>query len=169
MELGELYETYAKMIYRFIYLKCKDASVAEDIVQTTFLKAITGINSFKGDSQISTWLCRIAKNEYINYLKKNRSWQSLEDYPKETAEFLHRDLVLEKIIAHEQAAAAKELLDALEEPYRDVFIMRVFAEYSFGEIAEVYGKTDTWARVTYYRARKKMEDGLKKREGNDEV
>ena len=169
MELGELYETYAKMIYRFIYLKCKDANVAEDIVQTTFLKAITGINSFKGDSQISTWLCRIAKNEYINYLKKNRSWKSLEDYPKETAESLHRDLVLEKIIAHEQATTAKQLLDALEEPYRDVFIMRVFAEYSFVEIAEVYGKTDTWARVTYYRARKKMEDGLKKREGNDEV
>ena len=169
MELGELYEAYAKMIYRFIYLKCKDANVAEDIVQTTFLKAITGINSFKGDSHISTWLCRIAKNEYINYLKKNKNWQPLEEQPKETFEFTHKDPVLEQIIAHEQAAAARKLLDALEEPYRDVFIMRVFAEYSFGEIADVYEKNDTWARVTYYRARKRIEEGLKKREGNYEL
>ncbi|MDE6608702.1 MAG: RNA polymerase sigma factor, partial [Lachnospiraceae bacterium] len=71
MELDDLYQEYAKMIYHFIYLKCNDKDLAEDIVQTTFLKAVSQIDSFQGRSKISTWLCQIAKNEYLNYCRKH--------------------------------------------------------------------------------------------------
>ena len=71
MELDEYYQEYAKMIYRYIYLKCRDKELAEDIVQTTFLKAISQIDSFHGECRVSTWLCQIAKNEYFNSCRRN--------------------------------------------------------------------------------------------------
>ncbi len=66
VEPEDLYQEYAEMIYRFIFLKCNDRDLAEDIVQTTFLKAILQIHSFGGRSKVCTWLCQSARNEYLN-------------------------------------------------------------------------------------------------------
>ena len=167
VNLDNLYQEYAKMIYRFIYLKCNDTDLAEDIVQTTFLKAILQINSFKNQSKISTWLCEIAKNEYLNYCRKYNRQQSYDEYLKNSEKQMHEesyihDTMLEKVILSEQAEIIREILNTLNEPYKEVFMLRIYGEYSFREIANVFKKNDTWARVTYYRARKKILDTLRK-------
>lgn len=170
MELGDLYEEYAIMIYRFIYLKCRDKNLAEDIVQTTFLKAIMQIDSFKGESKISTWLCQIAQNEYLNYCRKHNRQESYDEYVEKNTElFLQKteafqETVLEKIILNEQADVIRKILHILEEPYKEVFMLRVYGEYSFGEIGELFQKNDTWARVTYYRAKTKIIEKLNEKE-----
>ena len=170
MELGDLYEEYAIMIYHFIYLKCRDKDLAEDIVQTTFLKAIMKIDSFHGESKISTWLCQIAKNEYLNYCRKHNRQQSYDEYVENNTELLlqktepFHDTALEKIILNERADVIKKILHTLEEPYKEVFMMRVYGEYSFGEIAEMFQKNDTWARVTYYRAKTKIIEKFREKE-----
>lgn len=167
MELDEMYQEYAKMIYRFIYLKCSDKNLAEDIVQTTFLKAILNINSFKNESKISTWLCKIAQNEYFNYCRKYKKQQSYNEYlenkeklPVKQETYMN-DVLLEKMIINEQADIIKKILHTLKEPYKQVFMLRVYGECSFGEIADLFKKNDTWARVTYYRAKKKIIAELK--------
>lgn len=168
MELDDLYQEYAKMIYHFIYLKCKNKDLAEDIVQTTFLKAISQIDSFKGESKISTWLCQIAKNEYLNYCRKHKRQLSYDAYIENNEEFLFSqeayvsDTMLEKLILSEQAGTALEVLHTLQEPYKEVFMLRVYGEYSFKEIGALFQKNDTWARVTYYRAKEKMIKGFEK-------
>lgn len=170
MELDDLYREYAVMIYHFIYLKCRNQDLAEDIVQTTFLKAITNIDSFHGQSRISTWLCQIAKNEYLNYCRKHNRQQSYDEYIENRGELPlqetmpFRDLTLEKLIINEQADVIRKILHTLEEPYKEVFMLRVYGEYSFGEIAELFQKNDTWARVTYYRAKNRIIERFRKEE-----
>ena len=170
MELDDLYREYAVMIYHFIYIKCRDRDLAEDIVQTTFLKAIMNIDSFHGQSRISTWLCQIAKNEFMNHCRKHNRQQSYDAYIENNGELPCQETVpfydatLEKMIINEQADAIKKIIHTLGEPYREVFMMRVFGEYSFGEIAELFQKNDTWARVTYYRAKTKIIDRFRREE-----
>lgn len=168
MELDGLYQEYAKMIYHFIYLKCHDRELAEDIVQTTFMKAIMQIDSFHGECRISTWLCQIARNEYLNYCRKHNRQQSYDVYLENNQErpvkgevWCH-DAVLEKMIQDEQADSIRRLLQKLKEPYREVFMLRVYGEYSFEEIAGAFHHSATWARVTYYRAKEKIKEGLKR-------
>lgn len=168
MELDEYYQEYAKMIYRFIYLKCKDKELAEDIVQTTFLKAISQIDSFHGECRVSTWLCQIAKNEYLNVCRRRNRQQSYDEFIERQGELSlgqeagFHDAMLDKIIIREQADVIRKAVDTLKEPYKEVFMLRVFGEYSFREIAEIYQNNDTWARVSYYRAKKQIMEELKK-------
>lgn len=168
MELDDLYQEYAKMIYHFIYLKCNDRDLAEDIVQTTFLKAIMQINSFHGECKISTWLCQIARNEYLNHCRKHNRQQSYDMYldndrgfPVGQESCLH-DAVLEKMIQDEQTDSIRKILNGLKEPYREIFMLRIYGEYSFEEIAEAFHRSATWARVTYYRAKEKIKEELKR-------
>lgn len=171
MELDELYQEYAKMIYHYIYLKCHDAHLAEDIVQTTFLKAITQIDHFQGRSKISTWLCQIAKNEYLNYCRKYNRQHSYEEHVERNGEQAMSDAVpvsdmlIEKMIAGEQAQQIRRILHQMKEPYKEVFMLRVYGEYSFGEIGRLFEKNSTWARVTFYRAKEKIIKGLQEKEG----
>lgn len=171
MEPEDLYREYAEMIYRFLYLKCRDEDLAEDLVQTTFLKAITKLDDFRGECKVSTWLCQIAKNEYLNYSRK-QNWQQVCELNEETGGnyvrargFAGEDVILEKLIQSEQAGMIREILHNLSEPYREVFMLRVYGECSFCEIGEVFQKNDTWARVTYYRAKAKITEELRKRKG----
>ena len=168
MELDGLYQEYAKMIYHFIYLKCRDRDLAEDIVQTTFLKAIMQIDSFHGECKISTWLCQIARNEYLNYCRKHNRQQSYDMYLENNrespagGEACCHDALLEKMIQDEQADSIQRILHTLKEPYREVFMLRIYGEYSCEEIAGAFHRSATWARVTYYRAKEKIKEELKR-------
>ena len=170
MELGELYEEYAKMIYRLIYAKCKNRALAEDIVQTTFLKAVQQSNSFREECKFSTWLCQIAKNEYLNYCRKYQREHSYDAYIEQKGEWLEskeeyvRDNILEKIILKEEAVEVRKVLLGLDGTYREVIRLRIFGECSFKEIGNMFGKDATWARVTYYRAKRKIAEELKRKE-----
>ena len=73
-EFDIIYKEYAEKLYKFTVKLCGDSHIAEDIVQTTFLKAFESADKFKGNCQVYTWLCTIARNEYFNY---GRPWISL--------------------------------------------------------------------------------------------
>ena len=170
MELGELYEEYAKMIYRLIYAKCKNRALAEDIVQTTFLKAVQQSNSFREECKLSTWLCQIAKNEYLNYCRKHQREHSYDAYIEQKGEWLEskeeyvRDNILEKIILKEEAVEVRKVLLGLDGTYREVIRLRIFGECSFKEIGNMFGKDATWGRVRVYRAKRKIAEELKRKE-----
>lgn len=175
MEFGEIYEEYAKMIYCLIYAKCKDKALTEDIVQTTFLKAVQRSDSFRGNCKLSTWLCQIAKNEYLNYCRKHRRVQSYDAYIEQNGEvsgnggLCSGDVMLQCMIEKEQAEEIKRLLQGLGDLQKEVFMLRVFGECSFGEIGEVFEKDATWARVTYYRVKQRIVKGLERKERRDEL
>ena len=104
----------------------------------------------------SVWLCQIAKNTYFSYLKKQP--YLLEDI--DNAVDVPNDDFEQKIIADGSAYEIHKLIHDLEEPYKEVFMLRFFGDLSFCKIAELFGKTESWARVTYHRARAKLKEAL---------
>ena len=128
--------------------------VAEDITQETFFKAMKSIGAFKGECDIRVWLCQIAKNTYYTYCKKQKRFVPAEEVEEEIQE---RPVSIERRFEDkEQALNIHKVLHALEEPYKEVFQLRVFGELSFRDIEEIFGKTESWSRVTFYRAKNKL-------------
>ena len=77
MEFEQIYRTYFKSIYHYVWQLSGNEYIAEEITSETFFKAINSIESFRGDCDMRVWLCQIAKNTYYSYLKKNkRVWSA---------------------------------------------------------------------------------------------
>jgi RNA polymerase sigma-70 factor (ECF subfamily) len=155
-EFEEIYSNYFKDVYRYSLVLSKNKSIAEDITQETFFKALKKIDAFKGDCKISVWLCQIAKNTYFSYLKKQP--YLLEDI--DNVVNIPGDDFEQKIIADGNVYEIHKLIHGLEEPSKEVFMLRFFGALSFRKIAELFGKTESWARVTYHRARAKLKEAL---------
>ena len=114
----------------------KNQSLAEEITQNTFYKALTARHGYKGKSREFTWLCSIAKNLAVDEFRKNQ------------------------IADQDSALQIHLVLHELQEPYKEVFQLRVFGELSFSQIGIIFGKTENWARVTYHRARLKIKERM---------
>lgn len=159
-ELEEIYHHYFKDVYLFVYSLCKDKNIAEDITSETFLKAIKSIDRFKGDCDIRVWLCQIAKNSYFSFLRKNKMAVNLEDIAEPMD-----DINVEKLIqSSEDRMRIHEILHHLSEPYKEVFSLRIFGELSFKQIANLFGKTENWACVTFHRAKNKIRMEMREHE-----
>ncbi|MGD6857654.1 RNA polymerase sigma factor [Bacillus infantis] len=155
-ELEDIYNTYFKDVFLYVYSLSGDKHIAEDITSETFMKALTSLDSFRGDSDIRVWLCQIAKNRYYSYLRKKKSFVDLESLPESASE----DNVEQEITTSEASMKVHEIIQNLKEPYKKVFTLRVFGELSFKKIGKLYAKSDNWACVTYHRAREKIKARL---------
>lgn len=154
-DFEEIYKNYYSLVYAYIRKLCADENLAEEITQETFFKVLKSINSYRGDCKLSVWICQIAKNAYLTHLKKQNKFTN---FPQEiVAEESFEQAILNK----DTAMQIHQILHKLEEPYREVFYMRTFAELSFADIARVHSKTESWARVTYHRAKMKIKEELK--------
>ena len=156
----KLYEAFYMKVFSYVMTLAKDRNDAEEITQETFFRAISTEKSFKGESESFTWLCAIAKNIFID--EKRRSARE-DDEPSE--ELPDNDRGIEQQLS-DKAMSLKihSILHQLEEPYKEVFQLRVFGELSFAEIGSIFGKTETWARVTYHRARLKIKERMDENE-----
>ena len=159
MEFEKIYNTYFNDVFRYIRRLSGNEYIAEEITADTFFKAMHSIDSFRGDCDIRVWLCQIAKNSYLLYLKKLGRIDNIEDTellniadPGETVE--------ETFIRHDEAVQVQKVLHEIPDPYKEVFMWRVFAELSFKQIGQIFGKSENWACVTYHRARNKIKERL---------
>lgn len=159
MNIEELYRTYFDIVYRYIRSISQDGSLAEEVTQETFFKALKKADQFRGDCDVRVWLCQIAKNTLYDHLKKQKK-QLLGDEKLEEAESADGELLEEKLVQRSQAMEIHKVLHRLSEPYKEVFSLRVFGELSFGTISSLFGKSESWARVTYHRACKKIREEL---------
>ncbi|NSG62585.1 MULTISPECIES: RNA polymerase sigma factor [Blautia] len=159
MNIEELYRTYFDIVYRYIRSISQDGSLAEEVTQETFFKALKKADQFRGDCDVRVWLCQIAKNTLYDHLKKQKK-QLLGDEKLEKAESAGGELLEEKLAQRSQAMEIHKVLHRLSEPYKEVFSLRTFGELTFREIGMLFGKSENWARVTYYRARVKIREEL---------
>lgn len=159
MNIEELYRTYFDIVYRYIRSISQDGALAEEVTQETFFKALEKIEQFRGDCDVRVWLCQIAKNTLYDHLKKQKK-QLLGDEKLEEAESDGGELLEEKLAQRSQAMEIHKVLHRLSEPYKEVFSLRIFGELKFSEIGMLFGKSENWARVTYYRARVKIREEL---------
>lgn len=154
VDFEQLFKTYYMQVYSFVMTLARNQDTSEEITQKTFFKAMTAGRKHQGDSSEFTWLCAIAKNLFIDEVRKNKSVCELDD---NTA--MESDLV-NSLENEDSAFMIHQVLHELEEPYKEVFQLRVFGELSFQKIGMLFNKTENWARVTYHRARLKIQERM---------
>ena len=147
-------------VYHYVLSLCRDETEAQDITQETFLKAVKAADHFEGNSSLYTWLCAIAKNLWLNHCRK----QKREILPDnlEVAQGSEKAAVEQQVMEKEMAMRVHEVLHNLQEPYKEVFSLRVFGQLSFADIAKLFSKTESWARVTFHRAKNMIGEKMRK-------
>ena len=161
-EFEKIYSTYFNDVFRYIRRLSNNEHIAEEITSDTFFKALKSIDSFRGECEIRVWLCQIAKNSYYTYIKKNSKIQNVE----ETELFNmadNKNNVDEDVARKIEVAEIQRILNETEEPYKEVFMWRVYADLSFKEIGKIFNKNENWACVTYHRARKMIKQRMEEK------
>jgi len=152
LNFEELYNLYYMKVYSYILTLSKNPNDAEEITQRAFFKAMTAKGQYSGKSSEFTWLCAIAKNLFLDTMRANKR-------RGETGEEMASSFNIENALANEDMAfRVHQVVHNLEEPYKEVFQLRVFGELSFDKIGKLFTKTENWARVTYHRARLKIQE-----------
>lgn len=154
----QIYSENSAKVYRYLLALCRDEFLAQELTSETFLRAIIKIDSFRGDCDVSVWLCQIAKNLFYSHCRKEKRKRS------EVCNSDESDFVL-KIDDREQSAAIMKYVHELSEPYKEVFLLHVFAQIELKDISVLFQKSESWARVTFYRAKARIieklrEDGI---------
>ena len=158
-EFEEIYRTYFNDVYLYIRRLSGNEVLSEEITSEAFFKALRSISGFRGDCDIRVWLCQIAKNCYYTYLKKFGQTDPIDD--AELLELPSEERTIEEqCMKHEEAAQIRAVLHNVPEPYKEVFMWRVFAELSFKQIGQIFGKSENWACVTYHRAKTMIKSRL---------
>ena len=153
MDFEIIYRKYFKDVLLYVCGLAGDPLLAEEITQETFAKALKSIGSYKEEKDIRAWLFTIAKNSHFSYLRKQRLTASL---PEEGSV---EDIGVSFIEAFEDSETAMRIhsfIHDMEDPYKEVFTLRVMGELSYEKIGKVFGKSSGWARVTFYRAKQKV-------------
>lgn len=156
-DMNEVYQQHAQTVYHFLLSQCHDEDLAEELTQECFYQAVRSIDRFDGSCKLSVWLCQIAKHLWYQHLRKGRR----EVLSQDEAVF---DTPLPS--AEEEALHAEGRLDllkqvhALPDPTREVVYLRAFGDLSFREIGDVLGRSETWARVTFYRGKERLKGGI---------
>ena len=154
-DFEELYNAYYQKLYAFCLTLTRSVSEAEELAEETFCRALTGFHKFRGESDVGTWLCSIARNHFLSEQKKKKRRLRYERYEPPPDDFTGLE---DKEDARQILVAA----NALDEPYRGVFLYRVIGGMSNEEIGALYGKNANWAYVTYYRAKLKIIERMEK-------
>ena len=145
-----VYAQHAKEVYHFLLRLCADADLAEDLLQDTFLKAMEKSESFDDRCKLISWLCQIAKHTYYDHLRKKQRHPAVplqEELREEGTSFE------EQLMDADAARHIRHAVHELAEPYKEVFLLRVYAELPFREIAQMFGKSEVWGRVTFLRSK----------------
>lgn len=154
-DFDRIYSDYYDAVYSYALRLTRDRHMAEEVTQEAFFKALKKLDSFRGECQLRVWLCQIAKNTYYTLLEKRRRTTGPpgDDWPDSG------DLEA-RFEDKEAALAVHRALHGLPEPYREIFWLRALGELSFAQIGGLFGKTESWARVTYHRAKLKLREQL---------
>lgn len=165
-QFEELYSQYRDDVYRFLYKLCGDnGDLAEELTQETFYHAYIGITGFKGECHVRTWLFQIAKNRYLQSLRKSSHVMlSLDDLlpmlGNDNSETICDDMYKKQLIMD-----TLSVVFSLEERMRMVFICRVYHEIPYSSIAKKLSISESSAKVLFHRAKLLIRERLKEEFG----
>lgn len=150
--LEEIYQKHARTVYAYLLGRTRNQDLAEELTQETFFQAVRTIDTFRGDSKLSTWLCGIARNLWLAHLRESRKSQSLE----EMEEMAGAASPEEELSLQWDNLEILKLLHGLKEPLREVMYLRLIGNLTFAQIGEIMGKSENWTRVNYYRGKERI-------------
>lgn len=161
--MEEIYIKYSKIVFNYLISLGNNRETAEELMQETFYAATKNINKFRGESTLKVWLCQIAKNKWRDYIKsiKKEKNISLDDEIENLLVDNSIESIEDDIISKEKIISLYKKIHVLDENMREVIYLRIKAELNFKEIGSVFGKSEEWARVTFYRGKMKLKEALK--------
>lgn len=160
-DMDAAYREYAVMVYKFLLSLCYEEELAEELTQETFYQAVRSVDRYDGSCKVSTWLCQIAKHLWYREMeRRKRKGTSELTADRESLE----KPVEEQLLVKEEKMELFRKVHVLDEISKEIVLLRVTGAFSFKEIAELFGKNENWARVTYYRAKQKLLKGGEKNE-----
>lgn len=156
MDFAEIFSRYYEEVFRFALSLTHNSHEAEELTQETFYRALRAYPAFRGECRVEVWLCQIAKNRFFTQTERKRRFLNIQpdwtpapgDFTEEVSDQMEAGWILQKALW-------------MAAPYREVFLLRVAGGFPFGRIAELYGKSESWARVTYSRAKAKLREQIK--------
>ena len=155
-DMEQIYREHAATVYKFLLSQCRDADLAEELTQETFCRAVQSIGRYDGSCKLSVWLCQIGKHVWYHHLRR----------AQKQGEEVTEDIVLSVPSAEDDVLARTEHLELLRsihtlpEQMREAVYLRAFGGLSFREIGAVMGKTENWARVTFYRGKERLKGAM---------
>lgn len=151
-------EEYANSVYRYLFCLTQDEEISKDLTQETFYIAIKDIKKFRGESSVNGWLCKIAQNLWYKYLREKykRTFVNIDDV--DIADEIN---IEEQLIIKEKEYSIYKYIEKLKENEKKVICLRISGELSFKEIGDIFGKSETWARVTFYRGKEQLKKIIK--------
>ncbi len=152
----DIYREHFPGVCRYVYSLCRNETLAEEVTQESFVKAMENLDKFRGETRLFVWLCQIAKNTLFTHQRKQNALTEAEDLEQLPFETNLEEAFFDK----ETAQTLLQLLHALPEPYKEVFTLRVYGQLPFSQIGQLFGKTDSWARLIYYRAKQDIRRNL---------
>lgn len=155
-EFEQIYRDYFTDVELYLRAICHDEMLAEELTAQTFFKALDSLQKFRGDCDIRTWICSIARNCYLSHLRKAKPEVPIDELQIPDP----RKGIEEQIQDRDQAMRLHKVLHDLPEPYKEVFSLRIFGQLSFADIGSLFGRTQNWACVTYHRAKQKIQEAV---------
>ncbi len=157
--MEEIYKKYSKQVYRFLYSITRNHELSEELMQETFYSAIKGINKFKGNCSIYSWLCEIAKNKLKNYRIKNNKIKTVRI--DDTLEnYLSHDDIENTVLSESENIQLRRQISKLDELSRQVVLLRINDDLTFKQIGKMLNRSEVWARITFYRAKTKLKEKM---------
>ena len=153
-EFQKVYEEFARPVYRFLLSLTGSEDMAEELLAEPFYQALLHIDRFEGRCSLYTWLCQIGKNAWLKECRRNKRYSDVAFEELELAD--KGQSAEEKAVNADTLNRIRKAIQKLEDTYRDVFVLHAIGEVSLKEIAAIYGKSESWARVTYFRAKNKI-------------
>ena len=155
MDFDLIYEQYFKDVFLYLRSLSANEDIAEEIAQETFAKALKAVDRYDGEKDIRAWLFTIAKNTYYTVCKRQQFFTGEEPSENIAAS---QSVFIEQIMDEESAFQIHAFLHNMKEPYKEVFTLRVFGELPFEKIGMLFGKSPSWARVVFYRAKTQIKE-----------
>ncbi|MBQ7410072.1 MAG: RNA polymerase sigma factor [Clostridia bacterium] len=157
-EIEQIYKKYYTVVYKYLFCLTHNSDIAEELTQETFYKMIKKIDTFKGNSKLSVWLCEIAKNLWYDELRKKKYQTVSYDEIEVSDSTAYKQNVENNYINKEEFDETTKRIETLDNLSKRVLYLRLNSDMSFKEIGDILGKTETWARVTFYRAKQKIKE-----------
>ena len=151
-DFEELFNENRELIFKYLLKMTRNASLSEELTQETFFRAYMNYASLREKDKATVWICQIAKNTYLSWYNEQKKKAPLDDLDTLCSDVNIEEVFIRKELSHR----ALQRLHELEEPYKEVFILSVFGGFTLKDISSIFGKSESWARVTFYRAKQKL-------------
>lgn len=156
LDFEKVFQENQGFIYRYLVKMCCNESLAEELTQETFFRAYMNLTGLRNEEKVSVWLCQIARNTYFAWYNEQKKLQPIQDVEVSDDGPDLVDIFAER----ELSQRAYICLHQMDEPYKEVFMLAVFGGLSLKNISSLFGKSESWARVTFYRAKQKLLEGM---------